>query len=168
MWQCPVAHLPPPYLGAAPIILSVTLLQYSDGALSHPPRVSPQPVQSRGWDQLTQAVIWFKLKKSFPSNYLYEIAPFFCLALETVNGKMSLPLHSEQIHSLFLLRGKYCTHAPLLPLSVTNPHLATSPSTPGSSIEVHSLYSHIKDKRWVWINFRKIQVKTWKSRKVRK
>lgn len=55
-------------------------------------------------------------KNPFP-QIIYEIAPFFCLALETVNGKMSLPLHSEQIHSLFLLRGKYCTHAPLLPLS---------------------------------------------------
>lgn len=66
---------------------------------------------------MIQAVSWFKLKISFLSSCLRN-CPSFCLALETVNEEMLLPLRSEQIHSLFLPWGKYChSSCPSLHLS---------------------------------------------------
>lgn len=112
-----------------------------------------------------------KKKKSFRLNNPRH-CPFLLPCFGDSQWKMFLPLHNEQIHSpISTPRQRLPFTLPASPsLCITNPHsvISSLTLTPGNSIQACSLYSHKKDERWVWFNFRQIQAKTWKSSKDRK
>lgn len=173
MRQCPVTTPSP----CPSRIFLITLLQERNGAIpcltqNVPWRLSPlasveervrpndsssQLIQAK--NKTKQKTLSLKWSKKLP-------LPSALLGRQLMEKCSSLCPMNKFIHYSYP-EAKTAIHSPCLSISLHYQPLLGNiffDLDPGNSMENCSLNSHITDERWVWTNFRKIQVKTWKSR----